>query len=160
MGSEVDRGEEEEESASELLRDRFRLCTISVAEAEGFDAFCFFLSNSWRKTLSCLHSMPGRKSVNMEDVILSGFLNLLWLNFFMDSKNDFYLAETQLQRFHLILLPLLTFFTAHRNDNLAASLRSFCNDLKAKEPQSDRKRKKNTKKENKAAEDVLHIADP
>ncbi|KAK6127828.1 hypothetical protein DH2020_038430 [Rehmannia glutinosa] len=34
MASDVERGEEEEESASELLRDRFRLCTISIAEAE------------------------------------------------------------------------------------------------------------------------------
>ncbi|KAF3546807.1 hypothetical protein DY000_02001544 [Brassica cretica] len=41
---------------------------------------------------------------------------------------------------------------AHRNDNLAASLRSLCNELKAKEPQSERKRKKvSTKKDDKAS---------
>ena len=43
-------------------------------------------------------------------------------------------------------------FSAHRNDNLAASLRSLCNELKAKEPQSERKRKKvSTKKDDKAS---------
>lgn len=45
------------------------------------------------------------------------------------------------------------YFAAHRNDNLAASLRSLCNELKAKEPQSERKRKKvvSTKKDDKAS---------
>lgn len=33
IGSEIDR--EEEEAENEILRDRFRLCTISIAEAEG-----------------------------------------------------------------------------------------------------------------------------
>jgi centromere protein S len=37
---------------------------------------------------------------------------------------------------------------------LAASLRSFCNDLNAKEPPSDRKRKKNIRKADKDATDV------
>ncbi|KAK4410702.1 protein MHF1 [Sesamum angolense] len=193
MGSDVDRGEEEEESASELLRDRFRLCTISVAEAEAkqngmevsqpivacISDLAFKYAQQLAKDLELFAQHAGRKSVNMEDVILSGkILKIIRVYYHSLKKcsrvlksalakflhgfleNDFYLAETQLQWSHLILLPLLTFFTAHRNDNLAASLRSFCNDLKAKEPQSDRKRKKNTKKENKAAEDVLHIADP
>ncbi|KAL0464037.1 UNVERIFIED_CONTAM: protein MHF1 [Sesamum latifolium] len=134
MGSDVDRGEEEEESASELLRDRFRLCTISIAEAEAkqngmevsqpivacISDLAFKYAQQLAKDLELFAQHAGRKSVNMEDVILS----------------------------------------AHRNDHLAASLRSFSNDLKAKEPQSERKRKKNPKKENKAAEDVLHIADP
>ena len=44
------------------------------------------------------------------------------------------------------------YLAAHRNDNLAASLRSLCNELKAKEPQSERKRKKvSTKKDDKAS---------
>ncbi|KAL2234511.1 centromere protein S isoform X1 [Sesamum indicum] len=134
MGSDVDRGEEEEEAASELLRDRFRLCTISIAEAEAkqngmeisqpivacISDLAFKYAQQLAKDVELFAQHAGRKSVNMEDVILS----------------------------------------AHRNDHLAASLRSFSNDLKAKEPQSERKRKKNPKKENKAAEDVLPIADP
>ncbi|KAL7114392.1 hypothetical protein ABFS83_04G115200 [Erythranthe nasuta] len=135
MASDAERvEEEEEESASELLRDRFRLCTIAIAEAEAkqngmeisqpimacISDLAFKYAQQLAKDLELFAQHGGRKSVNMEDVILS----------------------------------------AHRNDHLSASLRSFCNDLKAKEPQSDRKRKKNTKKEDKAAADVLHIADP
>lgn len=135
MASDEERGEEEEEdeSASELLRDRFRLCTISIAEAEAkrsgmeisqpimacVSDLAFKYAKQLAKDLELFAQHGGRKSVNMEDVILS----------------------------------------AHRNDHLSASLRSFCNDLKAKEPQSDRKRKKITKKEDKAARDVLHITD-
>ncbi|PIN15817.1 hypothetical protein CDL12_11536 [Handroanthus impetiginosus] len=134
MASDVERVEEEEESATELLRDRFRLCTISIAEAEAkqngmevsqpivacISDLAFKYAQQLAKDLELFAQHAGRKSVNMEDVILS----------------------------------------AHRNDHLAASLRSFCNDLKAKEPQSERKRKKNPKNEDKAAVEVLHIADP
>lgn len=52
----------------------------------------------------------------------------------------------------MFVLTLVYIFAAHRNDNLAASLRSLCNELKAKEPQSERKRKKvSTKKDDKAS---------
>ncbi|KAL3617626.1 MHF histone-fold complex component [Castilleja foliolosa] len=136
MASDVERVEEEEESASELLRDRFRLCTITIAEAEakrnGMEvsqpimacvsdlAFKYARLEQLAKDLELFAQHAGRKSVNMEDVILC----------------------------------------AHRNDHLSALLRSFSNDIKAKEPQSDRKRKKTTKKEDKAVTDVLYIADP
>ncbi|KAJ0111515.1 hypothetical protein Patl1_01318 [Pistacia atlantica] len=49
--------------------------------------------------------------------------------------------------------------SAHRNDHLASLLRSFCNDLKAKEPQSERKRKKASRKEDKATTSVVHVPD-
>lgn len=42
--------------------------------------------------------------------------------------------------------------SAHRNEHVAALLRFFCNDLKAKEPQSERRWKKGPRKEDKAAE--------
>ncbi|PSR89412.1 MHF histone-fold complex subunit like, partial [Actinidia chinensis var. chinensis] len=71
------------------------------------------------KDLELFAQHAGRKSVNMEDVILS----------------------------------------AHRNEHLSTLLRSFCNDLKAKEPQSERKRKKGSKKDDKAASGVIHISD-
>ncbi|KAA8542051.1 hypothetical protein F0562_023203 [Nyssa sinensis] len=123
---------EEDEAATELLRDRFRLCTISIAEAEAkrndmevsqpimacISDLAFKFAEELAKDLELFAQHAGRKSVNMEDVILS----------------------------------------AHRNKHLATSLRSFCNDLKAKEPQSDRKRKKGSKKEGKAAA-VIHIPD-
>jgi len=49
--------------------------------------------------------------------------------------------------------------SAHRNENLALSLRAFCNDLKAKEPQSERKRKKASRKEDKATTSAIQIDD-
>ncbi|KAL6517893.1 MHF histone-fold complex component [Orobanche minor] len=134
MTSDVERVEEdeEEESASELLRDRFRLCTISIAETEAkrngmevsppimsciSDLAFKYAPEQLAKDLELFAQHAGRKSVNMEDVIIS----------------------------------------AHRNDHLSGMLRSFSNDIKAKEPQSERKRKKITIKEDKAVTDVRHI---
>jgi centromere protein S len=49
--------------------------------------------------------------------------------------------------------------SAHRNEHLTALLRSFCNDLKEKEPQSERKRRKTSKKEDKATTSAVNIPD-
>ncbi|KAE8123781.1 hypothetical protein FH972_018710 [Carpinus fangiana] len=131
-GSDLER-EEEDDSVSEVLRDRFRLSTISIAEAQakrnGMEIsepivvciadLAFKYTEQLAKDLELFAQHAGRKSVNMEDVILS----------------------------------------AHRNEHLATSLRSFCNDLKAKEPQSERKRKKTSRKEDKATANVVHIPD-
>ncbi|GMY15221.1 protein MHF1 homolog isoform X1 [Fagus crenata] len=131
----LERGEEDSESESlgEVLRDRFRISTISIAEAEAkrngmeisepivacISDLAFKYAEQLAKDLELFAQHASRKSVNMEDVILS----------------------------------------AHRNEHLATSLRSFCNDLKAKEPQSERKRKKTPRKENKATTSVVHIPD-
>ncbi|KAI7984799.1 hypothetical protein LOK49_LG14G01317 [Camellia lanceoleosa] len=132
MGSDVER--EEDDSATDVLRDRFRLCTISISESEAkrnsmeisppmmacISDLAFKYAEQLAKDLELFAQHAGRKSVNMEDVILS----------------------------------------AHRNEHLAStSLRSFRDDLKAKEPQSERKRKKGSKKEDKAAPSVIHIPD-
>ncbi|XP_050378125.1 protein MHF1 homolog [Argentina anserina] len=124
---------EEDNSVSELLRDRFKLSTINVAEAEAkrsgmevsgpvmvciFD-LAFKFTEQLAKDLELFTQHAGRKSANMEDVILC----------------------------------------AHRNEHLAAMLRSYRDDLKAKEPQSDRKRKKASKKDDRPPEDIVHIPD-
>ncbi|XP_010442574.2 PREDICTED: centromere protein S-like [Camelina sativa] len=116
----------EEDTMDDLIRDRFRLSAISIAETEakknGMEIagpvvacvadLAFKYAENVAKDLELFAHHAGRKVVNMDDVVLS----------------------------------------AHRNDNLAASLRSLCNDLKAKEPQSDRKRKKGSaKREDKAS---------
>ncbi|KAJ4728883.1 Centromere protein S-like [Melia azedarach] len=125
--------EEEDDSATDILRDRFRLSTISIAEAEAkrnnmeisepiiacIADLAYKYTEQLAKDLELFAQHAGRKSVNMEDVILA----------------------------------------AHRNEHLATTLRSFCNDLKAKEPQSERKRKKNSRKEDKATTSVVHIPD-
>ncbi|CAK9186897.1 unnamed protein product [Ilex paraguariensis] len=131
MGSDAER--EEDVAATDLFRDRFRLCTISIAEAEAkqndmeisqpimacISDLAFKYAEQLAKDLELFAQHGGRKTVNMEDVILS----------------------------------------AHRNEQLADSLRTFCNDLKAKEPHLDRKRKKGTRKQDKATPTVLHIPD-
>ncbi|KAM1209407.1 hypothetical protein ACFX2J_014950 [Malus domestica] len=122
---------EEDDSESELLIDRFRLSTIHIAEAEAkrnameisgpvmacIGDLAFKYTEQLAKDLELFSPHGGRKTANMEDVILS----------------------------------------AHRNEHLAALLRSFCNDLKAKEPQSERKRKKPSKREDQATTSVVHI---
>ncbi|XWS37042.1 hypothetical protein CRYUN_Cryun19dG0009300 [Craigia yunnanensis] len=58
-----------------------------------------------------------------------------------------------------VIKPLFTSISAHRNEHLVASLRSFRNELKAKEPQSERKRKKGSRKDNKPSASVVRIPD-
>ncbi|KAF5476466.1 hypothetical protein F2P56_003219 [Juglans regia] len=129
-GSDVER---EDESVIELLRDRFRLLTISIAEAQAkrndleislpiaacIADLAFKYTEQLAKDLELFAQHASRKSINMEDVILS----------------------------------------AHRNEHLATSLRSFGTDLKSKEAQSERKRKKPSRKEDKATTSVVHIPD-
>ncbi|XP_011652290.1 protein MHF1 homolog isoform X1 [Cucumis sativus] len=129
----METGMEEDDSASELLRDRFRLSSISIAEAEAnksgmeisepvmtcvADLAFKYTTEQLAKDLELFAQHAGRKSVNTEDVIL----------------------------------------TAHRNEHLAAILTSICNDLKTKEPQSERKRKKAPKKDDRDR-GAVHIAD-
>nr|GMD14884.1 protein MHF1 homolog [Ipomoea batatas] len=71
----------------------------------------FWRAEQLAKDLELFSQHAGRKSVNMDDVILS----------------------------------------THRNEYLTASLRSFRDNLKAKKPQSDGKRKKRPTKEDRAA---------
>ncbi|KAK4256905.1 hypothetical protein QN277_006567 [Acacia crassicarpa] len=111
-------------SKTQVLRDRFRLKAISIAEAEakrnGMDAsevvvaciadLAFKYAEQLAKDVELFAQHANRKSVNMEDVILS----------------------------------------AHRNEHLSTLLRTFSIDLKTKEPQSERRRKKATKKEDQA----------
>ncbi|KAF8022490.1 hypothetical protein BT93_F0109 [Corymbia citriodora subsp. variegata] len=49
--------------------------------------------------------------------------------------------------------------SAHRNEHLAVSLRSFCDELKLKEPQSLKKRRRLPGKEAKAPTCAVHISD-
>ncbi|KAL8117510.1 protein MHF1 homolog [Apium graveolens] len=125
--------EEAETAASDLLRDRFRLSTISIAQAEAnqnnmeisepiiacISDLAFKYAENVAKDLELFAAHGGRKTVNMKDVILC----------------------------------------AHRNEHLADLLRSFGNDLKDKEPQSEKKRKKKSRKDDNATSSVLHIPD-
>ncbi|KAI3849854.1 hypothetical protein MKW98_026768 [Papaver atlanticum] len=124
--------EEEDESTSNVLKDRFLLSVIKIAEAEGkknnmeiseqvtgcISDISFKFSEQLAKDLELFAQHAGRKSVNIDDVILS----------------------------------------AHRNEHLASSLRLYSSELKGKEPQSEKKRKKTSKKEDKTPSGVLYIS--
>ncbi|KAK4761679.1 hypothetical protein SAY87_029563 [Trapa incisa] len=127
------KGEEEEESVRELLRDRFRLSSISIARSEALRGgmevsdpvlacigdLSFKYAEKLAVDLELFARHAGRKSVNMEDVILS----------------------------------------THRNEQLSVSLRSISNTIKVKEPQSEKKRKKPPRKEDKSVPSTIHIDD-
>ncbi|XP_073007727.1 protein MHF1 homolog [Typha latifolia] len=114
-GADFDK-DEEAETKADLLRDRFRLSVISIANAEAKKAgmeisdpvvaciadLAFKYTEQLAKDVELFAQHAGRKSVNMEDVILS----------------------------------------AHRNEHLTSLLRSFSQELKGKEPQTERKRKR------------------
>ncbi|MED6197379.1 MHF histone-fold complex component [Stylosanthes scabra] len=135
--SEIERGEEHEQqeqhdSEAKLLRDRFRLSAISIAESEASKSgmevskvvvscvadLAFKFTEGLAKDLQLFARHANRKCVNMEDVILS----------------------------------------AHRNEHVSSYLRTFSNDLKAKDPPSDRKRKKETKKNDKNTH-LVHVSE-
>ncbi|XP_075662514.1 protein MHF1 homolog isoform X4 [Castanea sativa] len=78
--------EEETESVSDVLRDRFRLSTISIAEAEAkrngmeisepivacISDLAFKYAEQLAKDLELFAQHASRKIVKMEDVVLSG----------------------------------------------------------------------------------------
>ncbi|XP_027339280.1 protein MHF1 homolog [Abrus precatorius] len=115
--------EVENDSEMKLLRDRFRLSAISIAESQakqnGIEVskvvvscvadLAFKYAERVAKDVQLFAQHANRKSVNMEDVILCG----------------------------------------HRNEHLSGLLRTFSNDLKTKDPQYERKRKKDAKKNDK-----------
>ncbi|OWM86852.1 protein MHF1 homolog [Punica granatum] len=104
---------EEEDEVVNLLRDRFRLSGISIAEVEAkrndvhiqehvsvcIADLAFKYAEHLAKDLQLFAWHARRKTVKMEDVIIS----------------------------------------THRNENLAASARSFCDNLATKAPKSERR---------------------
>ncbi|KAK4845157.1 hypothetical protein QYF36_001671 [Acer negundo] len=133
-GNEIDAERyEEDESVTDILRDRFRLSTISIAETQAkkngmqisepiiacISELAFKYTEHLAKDLELFAQHANRKCVNTEDVILA----------------------------------------AHRNEHVASTLRSFYDDLKAKEPQSERKRKKASKNKDKATTSAVHFPD-
>ncbi|KAJ3675846.1 hypothetical protein LUZ60_004888 [Juncus effusus] len=125
MGSEGESDKERRELEAEaeaeaeranLLRDRFRLSVLSIASSTakkvGMEIsepviaciadLAFKQTEQIGRDVELFSQHAGRKSVNMEDVILS----------------------------------------THRNEHLSGMLREFAQELKGKEPNTDRKRKK------------------
>ncbi|KAK8990762.1 hypothetical protein V6N11_028723 [Hibiscus sabdariffa] len=209
--------EEEDDSVSDLLRDRFRLSAISIAEHEakrnGMEisqpivaciadlAFkyivyrCYYIKNFFELVINNLrvvsanaraldalslydnlgfhetenmaydiehHRTPlglaarqlakdlelfahhaGRKSVTMADVIVSVSAHRNEQS--VPCRGPFRINRVR--------------FSVHRNEHLAATLRSFSDELKAKERQPERKRKKVPRKDDKAIDGIVPIPD-
>ncbi|KAK0591296.1 hypothetical protein LWI29_038122 [Acer saccharum] len=106
-GNEIDAERyEEDESVTDILRDRFRLSTISIAETQA-----------------------KKHGMQISEPIIACISELAFK------------------------------YTAHRNEHVASTLRSFYDDLKAKEPQSERKRKKASKNKDKATTSAVQFPD-
>ncbi|KAL2935607.1 Protein MHF1-like protein [Bienertia sinuspersici] len=136
---EVEREEDDDEETLNL-RDRFRLSTISIAESEG--PLLFF--------------HPKKIGMQVSEPIVACISNLAF-NYAEHLAKDLELFAHHAGR-KLVNTEDVK-LAAHRNENLSLSLRAFCNDLKAKEPQSERKRKKASRKEDKVT-NVVEIVDP
>ncbi|KAF7848691.1 hypothetical protein BT93_L1737 [Corymbia citriodora subsp. variegata] len=121
------------DSAREVSRDRFRLSSISTA-----------------------HAQARRSGLEISEPVVACLADLA----FQFSEQ---LAK-DLERFahHAGRKSVNTddvILSAHRNEHLAVSLRSFCDELKLKEPQSLKKRRRLPGKEAKAPTSAVHISD-
>ncbi|KAK9668979.1 hypothetical protein RND81_13G100600 [Saponaria officinalis] len=125
--------EEEEDEETQLLKDRFHLSAISIVESEA-------------------------KKIGMQisEPIVACISNLAF-NYAEHLAKDLELfahhAGRKLVNTEDVILA------AHRNESLGLSLRTFCNDLKAKEPQTEKKRKKSLRKEDRATTSAFLTAD-
>ncbi|XP_076948239.1 protein MHF1 homolog isoform X1 [Bidens hawaiensis] len=130
-GSDVEKEDDDEEEATTHLRDRFRLSTISIAESE---------------------AKRNNMEISQSVVVCISDLAFKYAEQLADDLELFaHHANRKIVNMNDVIL------SAHRNKHLAETLRSFSHDLKAKEPQSEKKRKKSSNKEDKAFNSVLHI---
>ncbi|BBH03603.1 Histone superfamily protein [Prunus dulcis] len=151
-------GREEEDSVSELLRDRFRVSTISIAEAEA-------KRNDMEisgPVMTCIADLAFKFTVKVYSRVIQypekAELKLMEALQFCKTEQlakDLELFAQHAGRKTANMEDVI--LSAHRNEHLAALLRSFSNDLKAREPQSERKRKKSSKKEDQATTSVISL---
>ncbi|XP_074317144.1 protein MHF1 homolog [Silene latifolia] len=124
---------DEHDEETQLLKDRFHLSAISIAQSQA-------------------------KEIGMEisEPIVACISNLAF-NYAEHLAKDLELfahhAGRKLVNTEDVILA------AHRNENLSLSLRTFCNDLKAKEPQTEKKRKKAPRKEDRATTSAFQTID-
>ncbi|KAK8530798.1 hypothetical protein V6N13_030738 [Hibiscus sabdariffa] len=144
--------EEEDDSVSDLLRDRFRLSAISIAEHEakrnGMEIsppIVACIADLAFKYIVMFAIKP-KISLGARAPLASGQL-----------AKDLELFAHHAGRKSVTVADVIV--SVHRNEHLAASLRSFHDELKAKEPQCERKRKKVARKDDKAIDGIVSIPD-
>ncbi|KAM0869836.1 hypothetical protein ACQ4PT_040419 [Festuca glaucescens] len=122
-----DGGEAERlEAEAELLRNRLRLAVIDIATTEG-------------------------KKVGMEiaDPVVACIADLAFKSAEQLAK-DVELFAQHAGRKSIRMGDVI--LTAHRNEHLMGQLRTFCQDLKGKDPCTGKKRKKSSKKDDNVTE--------
>ncbi|GJN27779.1 hypothetical protein PR202_gb15830 [Eleusine coracana subsp. coracana] len=127
-GGEAERYEAEEAEA-DLLRDRLRLAVIKVATAEGRKA-----------------------GMEVADPVVACVADLAFKSAEQLAKDVELFAQHASRKSIKMEDAILT---AHRNEHLMDMLRTFSQKLKGKQPASERKRKKSSKKD----ERVVDIED-
>ncbi|KAK8516190.1 hypothetical protein V6N13_025699 [Hibiscus sabdariffa] len=162
--------EEEDDSVSDLLRDRFRLSAISIAEHEakrnGMEIsppIVACIADLAFKYI-VMFAMKPKTSLGARALLASGQM----AHDIEHHRAPPRLAARQLAkdlelfahhagRKSVTMADVIV--SVHRNEHLAASLKSFHDELKAKEPQCERKRKKVARKDDKAVDGIVSIPD-
>ncbi|XP_020205138.1 protein MHF1 homolog isoform X2 [Cajanus cajan] len=121
--------EVENDAEMKLLRDKFRLSAISITE-----------------------SQAKRSGKEASKVVVTCVADLAF-KYTERVARDLHLFAQHANRKSVNMEDVI--LCAHRNGHLSGLLRTFSNDLKAKDPQSERKRKKETKKNDKGNTTIL-----
>ncbi|KAL5216130.1 hypothetical protein ABZP36_007531 [Zizania latifolia] len=160
-GGEAERLEAEAEAEAEasVLRDRLRLAVIKIATSEGsilthpsrgFSRRSHFLvlgvGIGIRKCLKRRRAVCAGKKAGMEvaDPVVACIADLAYKSAEQLAK-DVELFAQHAGRKSIKMEDVI--LTAHRNEHLIGLLRTFSQQLKGKEPSSERKRKKSSKKD-------------
>ncbi|KAL2347103.1 hypothetical protein Fmac_001103 [Flemingia macrophylla] len=119
----------ETDAEMKLLRDRFRLSAISITE-----------------------SQAKQSGMEVSKVVVTCLADLTF-KYIERVARDLHLFAQHANRKSVNMEDVI--LCAHRNGHLSGLLRTFSNDLKAKDPQSERKRKKEAKKNEKTTAILL-----
>ncbi|KAG5067103.1 hypothetical protein GLYMA_04G201000v4 [Glycine max] len=115
--------EVENDAEMKLLRDKFRLSAISIIE-----------------------SQAKQNGMEVSKVVVTCVADLAF-KYTERLARDLHLFAQHANRKSVNMEDVI--LCGHRNEHVSGMLRSFSNDLKAKDPQSERKRKKEPKKNDK-----------
>ncbi|XP_014500799.1 protein MHF1 homolog [Vigna radiata var. radiata] len=115
--------EVENDAEMKILRDKFRLSAIAITE-----------------------SQAKHNGMTVSKVVVTCIADLAF-KYTEGVAKDLRLFAQHANRKSVNMEDVI--LCAHRNEHLSGLLRTFSNDLKVKDPQSERKRKKETKKNDK-----------
>ncbi|KAL5192241.1 Protein MHF1 [Glycine soja] len=127
--------EVENDAEMKLLRDKFRLSAISIIESQ--------VPNSRIRQRNYAAKQNG---MEVSKVVVTCVADLAF-KYTERLARDLHLFAQHANRKSVNMEDVI--LCGHRNEHVSGMLRSFSNDLKAKDPQSEKKRKKEPKKNDK-----------